>query len=139
MKKAVFLDTNVLLDVILERSQFLNDSKKILTLGDEGKVELYASALTIANCAYFARKFGGNPHKCVELLLTWVKVIDLTRNHFEQVLTSSFTDFEDGLQFFSAREIKAIDVILTRNVNHFKSSDIPILTPSEFLQTLSPS
>lgn len=139
MKKAVFVDTNVLLDVILGRSQFLNDSRQILMLGDEGKIDLYASALTIANCAYFARKFGGNPHKCVQLILTWVKVIDLTKNHFEQVLTSKFVDFEDGLQFFSAREIKGVDVILTRNVNHFKSSLIPVLTPTEFLQNLSKS
>ncbi len=56
MKQSVFLDTNVVLDIVLDRKEFLAEARQILLLRDDEKVELFTSALTVANAAYIARK-----------------------------------------------------------------------------------
>src|SRR2546426_1121206 len=117
MKKSVFLDTNVVLDIVLERPSFLKDAQEILDLSDDLKVALFTSALTVANCAYFSKKFGRNPLSTVASLLKWFEIIDLKKQHIENSLLSKFKDFEDGLQFFAAKEQRIIDYIITRDKN----------------------
>ncbi|MBY0433985.1 MAG: twitching motility protein PilT [Cyclobacteriaceae bacterium] len=56
--------------------------------------------------------------------------------HFENNVSSSFRDFEDGLQYFSAVKVVGIEAIITRNIRDFKSSSIPVLTPAQFLLTI---
>jgi len=133
MKKSLFLDTNVVLDIVLERPEFLKEAREILLLSDDNNVELFTSALTVAHCAYFAKKFQRNPILTVTSLLKWFGIVDLKKQHFESAILSKFKDFEDGLQFFAANELKAIDFIITRDVNDFKVSSIPVLSPKDFL------
>lgn len=136
MKISLFLDTNVLLDIVLERQEFLKEAKEIMRLRDNEKVNLYVSALSLSTCAYFAKKFGKNPHAVISILLKWFVVIDLKKAHFESSVLSKFKDFEDALQYFSAKEVKDIDYIITRNTPDFKQSLVPVLSPIDFLSTL---
>jgi len=53
----------------------------------------------------------------------------------DDVLTSKFNDFEDGLQYFSAKE-NNIPVIITRNIKDYKEKDLVIQTADEFMRTL---
>ncbi len=134
MRKNLFLDTNVILDIILEREDFLAESKQILVMKDSDKVELYASALTLATTAYFAKKFGKDPRVILSKVLKWISVIDLRNEHFEKAILSDFPDFEDALQYFSAQEVIAIDYIITRNLKDFKLSRIPVFNPKQFIE-----
>jgi predicted nucleic acid-binding protein len=136
MRHSVFLDTNIILDIVLNRNEFVADARKILELYDEDGLDLYTSALSIANVAYVVKKLGKNHIEVVRQLLTWFSLIDLTRNHFEYSVASRFKDFEDGLQYFAAREIKGLDYIITRDTYGFRESGIPVVTPKEFLQAI---
>ncbi len=134
----IFLDTNILLDVVLNRELFVADTEKIFLLQDEGHLTIYVSALTLANVAHIVKRNGKDPYKVIESIIKWVEVVDLELNHFEKTLYSKFKDFEDGLQFFSASEINNIDAIITRDKSDFKTSTIPVYTPREFLKHFNP-
>jgi len=54
----------------------------------------------------------------------------------EKGLNSEFSDFEDSLQYFSALRTNC-DIIITRNGKDFKKSQIPIMTPDEFLNSIN--
>jgi hypothetical protein len=99
-------------------------------------VDLFVSALSLSTCAYFAKKFGKNPHALISILLKWFVMIDLKKDHFESSVLSKFKDFEEALQYFAAKEVKDIDYIITRNISDFKQSLIPVLSPVDFLSTL---
>jgi predicted nucleic acid-binding protein len=129
----IFLDTNVVLDFVLNRESFIDEAEKIFLLQENEHATLHVSALTLANVAYIVKGNGKNPFEITESLLQWVKVVDLKLSHFEKTVQSQFHDFEDGLQFFAAIEISGIDAIITRDKGDFNLSTIPVYTPKEFL------
>ena len=137
MYKRIFLDTNVVLDLVLGRSEFLSEAKHIFELNSNGDIDLFVSSLTLANVSYIAKRNGKDPFFVIRKLLDWLSVIDLQTRFFHQTLTSAFKDFEDGLQYFCASSIQGLDIIITRNKKDFQSSIIPVLTPAEFVKTLS--
>jgi len=134
----LFLDTNVVLDLLGERETFYDYVAKIATLADKGKVSLVVSALSYATVFYVLSKFEDN--KAVKEKLSKFKVIastsNLTDKIIEKGLTSKFIDFEDALQYYCALEMNC-NLIITRNEKDFKNSDIPVLTPAEYLESLN--
>jgi len=136
MTPQVFLDTNVVLDFALNRTEFIKEAESIFTLKDKGKIDIHISALTLSTIAYFADKHKLDPFATVGRFVNWVNIIDLETTFFKQVLASNFLDFEDGLQYYSALNVKDITAIITRNTKDFRSSSIPVLTPTQFLFTI---
>jgi predicted nucleic acid-binding protein len=134
----LFLDTNVVLDLLGERETFYDYVAKIATLADKGKVSLVVSALSYATVFYVLSKFEDN--KAVKEKLGKFKVIastsNLTDKIIEKGLTSKFIDFEDALQYYCALEMNC-NLIITRNEKDFKNSDIPVMTPVEYLESLN--
>lgn len=133
MISRIFLDTDVLMDLMLERPEFTADAYQIMKLQDSNSVQVFTSALSLANIAYFSKKFDKDPFAIIRTLLKWIQVVSLEKKHFEEVVTSTFRDLEDGLQFFMSQEIDGVDTIITRNTKDFKHSTIPVLTPKQFL------
>lgn len=133
MMTRIFLDTDVLLDVILERKGFSEEALQILELQDNNRINAYTSTLSLANIAYFSRKFGKDPFQIIGTLMRWITIVGLEKKHFDQVVNSSFKDFEDGLQYFTSLEVDGLDAIITRNVKDYRNSSVPIFTPKEFL------
>jgi predicted nucleic acid-binding protein len=131
----VFLDTNILLDFLLGREPFARHAEDILQLRFTHKKRFFVSALSIANAAYVVRRAGQNPFQVVHDLMEWVDVVNLTKIEFKSTVKSTFKDFEDGLQFFSAQQIDA-DVIVTRNVKDFSTSSILVQSPLQFLTAI---
>ena len=136
-RRRVWLDTNVTLDLILERDPFVEDVATIFSLHEALEIEIYISTLSLANIAYVVKKNGRNPFLVVATLLKWVNIISLDVTHFEKNLATNFKDFEDGLQYFSAMSVKDVKCIITRDKVDFKSSAIPVFTPKEFLKTIA--
>ncbi|MFM7431273.1 MAG: type II toxin-antitoxin system VapC family toxin [Flammeovirgaceae bacterium] len=137
MSKRIWLDTNVVLDVILEREGFVEEASELFLLHQASEIEIFISTLSLANIAFVVKKFGRNPFVVVSGLLKWINVTSLERVHFEKTVNSSFRDFEDGLQYFSSLNVRNIEAIITRNKADFKASKIPVLTPKEFLKIVS--
>lgn len=131
----VFLDTNILLDIIEARQKFLLASSNVFDLGIRGQIQMYASPLTFANCVYTARKNVGYEQAIsgLKTLKSYVKTATMDDDQVIQALCSEMPDFEDMLQYEAAVAAKC-DVIVTRDKKrHFPSSGLPILSPEAFL------
>jgi predicted nucleic acid-binding protein len=129
----LFVDTNVVLDFVLDRKPFCIESDSLFRMRDDGKVVIYISSLTLSTISYFADKNKLNTKAIIARFLHWFHIIDLEASFFDQVLNSKFTDFEDGLQYFSAINAGSVEAIITRNEGDFKYSDIPIISPANFI------
>lgn len=104
-------------------------------MGDTGIVRLYISSLSFSTIFYLLRKQVGT-EKALKLLRSFremVHVVSVNEKVVDMALQSSFTDFEDAIQYYSAIE-SGIPVIITRNVKDFKGVDSTVMTPEEFLR-----
>ena len=131
----VFLDTNILLDIIEGRQKFLLASSNVFDLGIRGEIQMYATALTFANCVYSARKNVGYEQAIIGLksLKTYVKTASMDDDQVTVALSSDMPDFEDMLQYEAAVSAKC-DVIVTRDKKrHFPSNGIKVMAPETFL------
>lgn len=136
MIEKVFLDTNVVIDLLGEREPFYNSAARIATLADKNKIQIFVSALSFSTVFYLLVKF--EDKEIVKEKIRKFKVIcktaDLTNAVIEKGLASKFIDFEDALQHYSAIN-SGCNLIITRNVKDFKHSEIAVLTPNEYLKS----
>ncbi len=133
----LFLDTNVMLDFLGEREPFYISAAKIATLADKRKLQIIVSALSFATVSYFLTKYEGlkNTKDKLRKFKIISGICELDELIIEKGLNSDFPDFEDSLQYFSALRAEC-DIIITRNGKDFKKSQIPIMTPDEFLNSI---
>jgi predicted nucleic acid-binding protein len=136
MNKKLFIDSDIILDVLAERETFYECAAKIFDLGAAKKIDLYTTAVVLANVFYLLRKKHGIEKSKEQLgkLRRIINVLPLTEKTVDEVLASKFGDFEDGLQYFSAKENK-IPVLITRNVRDYKEKDLIIQTAEEYINT----
>jgi len=132
----LFLDTNVVLDLLGEREPFYVPAARIATLADKGNIRLVVSALTYATVFYILSGF--EDKETVREKLRKFKVLavtsDLTDKIIDKGLSSGFSDFEDSLQYHCAISMNC-NIIITRNPKDFKESLIPVMTPDEYLSS----
>ncbi len=97
----VFVDTNVLIDLILKREGYL-EAAGILMCQKDKKCSLWASSLTIANIAYIFRKklLGNELYEALYKLKAFFNIVDLNASNIEEALALRANDFEDALQYF---------------------------------------
>lgn len=133
----VLIDTNVILDVLCNRPDFVETSSKIWKYCEVKQIEGYISALSVPNIVYILRK-ELTPEKTQELIkkiMLIFDIIELKSADFKNASEMLTSDYEDALQMCCANRIKA-DYIATRNIRDFKDSKIPALKPSELLERL---
>ena len=129
----VFIDTNIVLDLLLQRRNFLINAEKIFSLAYKGKIVLYFSAVSFVSVTYYLGKHTNKDIKAVlEDLCKIVKIQPFNQRIIENTLHSNFKDIEDGYQYFTAKE-NNIRIMITRNVKDFLVDDISVVTPEEFL------
>ena len=131
----IMCDTNVILDVLLEREPFVEDSFKILSLCEEHRLEGFVSASSITDIYYLVRKYTHSTelaYKAVGKLLEIVKVCSVTNNDVLTAFQRKAKDFEDCLMATCAKSIRC-NCIVKQKKKDFEEFDIPFLTPSEFL------
>lgn len=130
----LFVDTNIVLDLLAKRESFFEPAKLLFSRADKNEVKLYISSLTFANTHYIlsrnieeveARNILRKFKVLVEVLAMDDKIIDLA-------LSSDFKDFEDAIQYYTALE-NNIKTIITRNLKDFKSSKVPVMTAQDYL------
>jgi predicted nucleic acid-binding protein len=138
MSKKVYLDTNVMLDLLGEREPFYNSIAQIATLADQKKLQIVVSPISFATVNYFLSKFEGISVAKDKLrkfkVLSEISIIDETI--IEKGLNSNFEDFEDSLQYFCAVDSEC-EVIITRNAKDFKNSLLPVMSAEEFIKSIS--
>lgn len=130
----LLIDANILLDVLMNRQDFVKDSSMIWKLCETNQAKGYISVLTIANLMYIMRK-QLDPETIEKLLVQLKFIFDFTDfgvSDLQRAAEMKWTDFEDAIQSATAERLHA-DFIITRNVKDFRNSKIMALTPTEFL------
>lgn len=130
----LLIDANVVLDVLMNRKEFVKESALIWKLCETEQVKGYISTLTYANIMYIMRK-QLTPDK-VEEIFSKLKLIfeiaDFSHGILEKAVSMKWTDFEDAVQSATAEYIHA-DYIITRNIKDFTKSKIMAFAPAELL------
>lgn len=131
----IFVDTNIIIDLLAKREPFYKDAQELFTLSDKKIIQLYISSLSFANAYYSIIKHHKeiDAKKYLAKFKVLVKVLPLDDKAIELALASNFNDFEDGLQYYIAIANDA-DIIITRNKKDFKNSEIPVLTAGEYIR-----
>jgi predicted nucleic acid-binding protein len=133
----LFLDTNIMLDLLGERIPFYDSIAKIATLADKGEISLIVSALSYSTVFYLLSKYEGKD-KVKEKLRKFMIISEIASVDeiiVEKGLNSTFLDFEDSLQYFCALKTEC-NVLLTRNQKDFKESSIPVMSADEYLMSI---
>ncbi len=136
--RKLFVDTNIVIDLLSRREPFFEEAAELFSLADKKQVELSVSSLTVANTSYaLLRQMDSNKAKSVLRKLRLIlKILTLDDKIVGLALNDdTFTDFEDGLQYFTAIEDEQ-EVIITRNLKDFKSSKLPTMTAKQFIETI---
>lgn len=136
MNSKIFIDSDIILDVLCKRVPFYEYAALVFTLGDYKKIELATTSVVYANVFYILRKALGieKAKENLRKLRIMVGVIPVDEKIVDLALNSNFSDFEDGLHYFTARE-NGIKILLTRNIKDYKVNDIVVQTPEEFIKS----
>jgi predicted nucleic acid-binding protein len=136
--KNLFLDTNVVIDVLANREPFSVSAAKLLDYAEKGKISLYLSALSYSNIYYILRKLCSHKEMLSILrdLESMTTTLDVTKQIISNALNSGLKDFEDSIQFYTALSNMKIESIVTRNPRDFKNNDISVFTPEEALRII---
>jgi predicted nucleic acid-binding protein len=131
--KKVFLDTNIIVDLIADRKPFSKYSIEIFKKAEEKKIKLFTSSHSIATTHYLLKKYLEEKilRDVLYNLLDYVTVIAVDTDVLKKGLRSKHKDFEDSIQILCASTIEKIDCIVTRNTRDFRDSEILVLTPDE--------
>ncbi|MCA0446086.1 MAG: PIN domain-containing protein [Bacteroidetes bacterium] len=134
MKNRLFFDTDVILDIALDRKPFSEFGATLLSQVESNHFSGFTSSVIFSNVYYIHRKLASHAAaisflRKLRLILTVLPVDDMV---IQTALESDLKDFEDSIQYYAALKNK-MDFIITRNVNDFKGSQIPVHTPEEFL------
>lgn len=133
----IFLDANVLIDVVQNRTEFVDTSSKILQLGLDGECELYASDITFTTVSYYARKNRTveQLYAVLQSLRDFIHVAPSGEKAIDWALRHKSKDFEDAVQYYAALN-SGVEYIISRNVRDYPYSDIPAITPVNFLELM---
>jgi len=131
----VFVDTDIILDLLLAREPFFPAATRLFLLLQEGEMEGYVSPLSFSNLFYILRKAtsGAEAIAALRKLKLLMRVLSVDEQTIDLALASSFSDFEDAIQYYSALS-NDIEAIITRNKKDYKTVKIPVLTAEECIQ-----
>jgi predicted nucleic acid-binding protein len=134
----VFVDSDVIIDFLVDREPHAVSSSQLFNLGDSGLIELYTSTLSINNVHYIIRRLlGTNRSKEIILeLLDLLEVLEVTKTDITSALKSDISDFEDAIQHSVAIKVDEINSIVTRNIKDYKRSKISVFSPDAFLKLI---
>ncbi len=135
MKNRLFIDSDIILDIALNRQPFFNSSSLLLSSIEIKLFEGYTSSIIISNLYYIIRKIESHRHAIdfISKLGLLLKVLPVDDEVIKKSLESSFKDFEDAIQYYTALAGN-INYIITRNVKHYTRSEIHVHTPEEFIK-----
>ncbi|MBP5525217.1 MAG: PIN domain-containing protein [Paludibacteraceae bacterium] len=133
----VFLDANVLIDVVQNRIDFVETSSKVLQLGLDGECELCASDITFTTVSFYARKNRTQEqlYEVLQSLRDFIDVAPSGKIAIDWALQQKSKDFEDSVQYYTALRSGA-EYIVSRNVRDYPYNDIPVVSPIEFLKKM---
>jgi len=133
----ILFDTNVILDVLLDRKPFSEHAAYLMSKVESSEVSGFLCATTVTTMHYLLLKYLSKEKAIenIQSLLSLFEIASVNRVVIENALKSKFSDFEDAVLHESARHSGA-QYIVTRDITDFKKSKIPVYTPTEILGML---
>ena len=133
----ILIDTNVVLDLILERQPFVENAILLFEQIEQGNLAGYIAATTLTNIFYILRKIKGREVAldAIHRLLIGLQFCAVDRQTIETALSLGLKDFEDSIQLACAT-LDQLDAIVTRDPKDFSDSNLPIYSPTELLNRI---
>ena len=133
-KAKLFIDSDVILDLILQREDHFEVAQNLFAQYQQGKCTLFTSSIVLANMHFIIRKLHDVKFANSSILFInkHFKIIDANNEDIESAIQSKFSDFEDGVQYFSVLRSRKIDALVTRNVKDYKHALLPVFTPKQW-------
>jgi len=130
-------DTNVILDVLLDREPFSDDASFLLSKVEQTEIVGFICATTVTTIYYIANKALGPKAAShhIQSLLSLFVIAPVNRLVLENAIASKFKDFEDAVLHAAACHAGA-KYIVTRNIVDFKNSKLPVFEPREFINNI---
>jgi len=134
----IFIDTDIIIDLLAERQPFYKNAAAIFTLIDRGKVQGFTSPVVFANLHYIlskqlSKKYAISSLKKLRIL---IKIIPVDERIMDLSLESDFKDYEDAIQYNAAISA-GISTLITRNIKDYKNPTITVCSPDEYLRVWS--
>lgn len=133
----VIVDTNVVLDVLLEREPFVKPAVEIFCLIEESRIDAFICATTVTTIDYLLVKSlkKTNARNALRRLISLFEIATVNRPVIERALVSKIQDFEDAV-LNEAGQMAGADFVITRNTKDFAKSALKVCDPNEFLALL---
>jgi len=133
----VLLDTNIVLDLLLERKPFVDFAEELFIKIEKQEIEGFLSPTSITTIYYLLNKHldKNRCNEAIKTLLDLFEIVKIDKKVLQESLKNCGVDFEDSVIYTGANFTK-IDVIITRDKKGFKNSNIKVLSPSEFLKEI---
>jgi len=133
----IFIDTNVLVDMMDAARPNYEASKAILHKAEEEHIVLVLTGLTIVNALYAIRKSGYDKQfsrSVVDIILRIAEIASTDRVQLQAALDGEWTDYEDAVQYQAALTAGKVQAIITSDKKGFKDSQLPVLSPDSFIE-----
>ncbi len=130
----ILLDTNIILDIALQRSEFGEDAKKLMLFIAKHKINSYITASSITDIYYVLKKEKGHTHSIdfLKNLIQLIKVFGVDEEIIICALNSEMQDFEDAVQTETAIS-NGVGILITRDKKDYKHSGLKIFSPIEYM------
>jgi predicted nucleic acid-binding protein len=136
----LFIDSDILLDILLIRHPHFDDSLSLFSLRIENHVQLFTSPSILLNTNYIAHKQYNKEKakKGVSEILKFVEIIETSKEELVNCFNNNYADVEDAVQYFTALKNSSLHFYITRNIKHFdfKKAELPVITPTSFLKLI---
>jgi len=133
----VLFDTNIIIDVLLDRKPFSEHASYLMSRVERSEINGFLCATTVTTIHYLLSKYLDKEKAIdsINSIMALFEIASVNRLVIENALKSKFSDFEDSVLHESARHA-GVEYIITRNIKDFKKSKIPAYTATEFLTML---
>ncbi|NIS07432.1 MAG: PIN domain-containing protein [Candidatus Dadabacteria bacterium] len=134
----VYIDTDVILDLLLKRQTFHKDAEQLFDNIAKKRLTAYTTPVSIANVYYIINSINKvkYPRNIIKKLRLLLKIIPMDEFCIDNALSSEIKDFEDSLQYYTCVK-NGIDHIVTRNKKDYKRAKVPVSTHKEINQIIS--
>lgn len=132
----VMLDINIIMDVLLEREPFYENSKTILSLAERREISAYLSATAIPIIYYLIKRYVSKEKadEVTDIVISMFEIAKVDKDVIIKAKELEFKDFEDAI-ILSSAENEKLDFLITRNKRDFcKSKTVKVIDPEEFLE-----
>lgn len=134
----VLFDTNIILDVLLNRAKFVDLSASLVSMAETKKIKGYLCATTITTIDYLVAKEHDRSRAKTEIqkLLNIHSISQVNKQVLDLAINSQFKDFEDAVQYYSGKCV-GVDCLVTRNLKDYKGTQLAVYSPSELLSVIA--